>query len=328
VTAGTPGSWLSRVPIEPFNLLIVGAVLVASVLPATGATAQAFHVASVLAVVLLFFWQGAKLSPQQLRAGLVHGRLHAAVFAATYGIFPVLAIVLKPLGLLLLSASTYDGVIYLCTSPSTIQTSVVFVSLARGNVPAALCAASLSSLAGVVLTPLWLRILGVGGSEHAVPWSAAWDLLLQLVLPLLLGQLARRWIGAWVERHRALLRQYDQLTIVLVVYVAFSHAVAGGLWQALSPRSFLTLAALDAVILATVMVATTWMSRALGFSKEDEITVVFCGSKKGLASGAAIANVLFARDVVGVLLIPLMVFHQLQLMVAAALAHRYARRPS
>lgn len=317
----------ARLPIDPFNLLIVAAVVLATLLPAAGSAANALHTTSTLAVVLLFFWQGAKLSPQQMRAGLVHVRLHVAVFAATYGIFPLLGVLLRPLVLRVLPATTYDGVLFLCTSPSTIQTAVVFVAIARGNLPAALCAASLSSLAGVVLTPLLLRLLGVGVSQGSIAWSAAWDLLLQLVLPLVLGQIARRWIAAWVEGHRNALRFYDQGTIVLVVYVAFSRAVSEGLWHALSARDFAVLLAVDLVILVTVLAATTALSRVLGFSKEDEITVVFCGSKKGLASGASIANVLFPEATVGVLLIPLMVFHQVQLMAAAALAQRYAKRP-
>lgn len=315
-----------RFRIEPFNLFILAAVLLATLLPARGAVADTLGHISSGAVVVLFFWQGAKLSPEQLRQGLVHVRLHAAVFASTYGLFPLLGLALSPLGHRFLPSDTYDGVLFLCTSPSTIQTAVVFVALARGNVPAALCAASMSSLAGVVLTPLLLRVLGVGIGDHAIPWTAAWDLLLQLVLPLVLGQLSRRWIGAWVERHRSLLARYDQATIVLIVYVAFGHAVVGGLWQALSPTHLVVLVVLDAIILLLVLGVTTLASRVLGFSTEDEITIVFCGSKKGLASGASIANVLFPSEVVGVLLIPLMVFHQLQLMAAATLTPRYARR--
>lgn len=314
-------------PIEPFNLLILGAVLLATFLPAHGAFAAMLEHASTIAVVVLFFWQGAKLSPEQLRAGLVHVRLHATVFASTYVLFPLLGWLLRPLGARWLGA-TYDGVLFLCTSPSTIQTAVVFVSIARGNVPAALCAASLSSLGGVVLTPLLLRAFGVAASSAKVPWDAAWDLLLQLVLPIVLGQVARRWIARWVEAHRRWLGTYDQATIVLVVYVAFGHAVRDGLWRALSPLDFLLLLAMDAAILAAILALNTLIARALRFSKEDEITLVFCGSKKGLASGASIANVLFPPSVVGVLLIPLMVFHQLQLMVAAAMARRYARRES
>ncbi len=317
----------ARLPVEPFNLLIVGAVALATVLPAAGRGADALHLVSTLAVVLLFFWQGAKLSPEQMKQGLVHVRLHVAVFASTYGIFPLFGVLLRPLVLHALPASTYDGVLFLCTSPSTIQTAVVFVALARGNVPAALCAASLSSMAGVVCTPLLLGLLGVGASRGTIAWSVAWDLLLQLVLPLVLGQIARRWIGPWVERHRNALRRYDQGTIVLVVYVAFSRAVSEGLWHALSGRDFAVLLAVDLGLLVAVLTATTLLARVLRFSKEDEITLVFCGSKKGLASGASIANVLFSQAAVGVLLIPLMVFHQLQLMTVAALAQRYARRP-
>jgi len=149
----------------------------------------------------------------------------------------------------------------------------------------------------------------------------------QLLLPFVAGQVARRWIGGWVARHKPLTRFSDQGTIVLVVYTAFSAAVVEGLWRTTPPKLLLGVLAVDAVLLALTLVITAWSARRLGFSKEDEITIVFCGSKKTLASGVPMAKVLFATAVVGTMVLPLMVFHQLQLMVCAALARRYAARP-
>lgn len=318
---------LSKLPIAPFNLLIVLAVVLASVAPAEGEALELLGRVSVWAVMLLFFGQGAKLSPAQLRGGIMHGRLHLAVGVSTYLFFPLLGVLLRPLGERIVGEGSYQGVLVLCSAPSTIQTSIVFVSLARGNVPAALCAASLSSLAGVIFMPLWLELFGIQTSSAQVPWKMAWELVVQLVLPIAVGQLSRRWIGEWVERRRAWLGRYDQGTIVLVVYVAFSHATAEGLWRVLSAYDLLALLALSALMLTLVLLANVGLARALRFSKEDEITLVFCGSKKGLAAGASIANVVLPSASVGLLLIPLMVFHQLQLMVAAPLSRRYAQRP-
>lgn len=318
-------------PVDPFNLAILGAVLLASFAPSRGATATTLEHVSVAAVALLFFFQGAKLSRSAILDGLRHTRLHAVVFALTFLIFPMLAWLLQPLSVGLLGAELAQGVLFMSALPATIQSAVVFTSIAGGNVAAAVCSASLSSILGVLLTPLILRLLAVGDAGQGISWTSLRDLGLQLVLPLILGQLARGLrhrgtsLGEWTERRRNALRVYDQSTIVLLVYVAFSHAVVEGLWSLLSPARLGGLLLINALLLALVMLLAVYGSRWLGFSRADEITILFCGSKKSLANGVPLAGVLFSSAQAGILVLPIMLFHQIQLMVCAALAKRYAR---
>ncbi|HWH80599.1 MAG TPA: bile acid:sodium symporter family protein [Burkholderiaceae bacterium] len=311
---------------DNFTLTLIAVVIAASVLPCRGVWATAFNAITNVAIGLLFFMHGAKLSREAVVAGLTHWRLHLLVLACTFAMFPVLGIALRPLLQPLVTPELYVGVLFLCALPATVQSAIAFTAMARGNVPAAVCSASASSLIGIFLTP---ALVGVLLAQHgaAASLDAVRAIVLQLLLPFIAGQVARRWIGGWVERHRAVLGSIDRSSILLVVYTAFSEAVIQGLWQQLPPRAFAGLLVVCAVLLALALAITTFAARRLGFDKADEITIVFCGSKKSLASGIPMARVLFAGHAVGALVLPLMLFHQLQLMVCAVLAQRYAARP-
>jgi solute carrier family 10 (sodium/bile acid cotransporter), member 7 len=217
--------------------------------------------------------------------------------------------------------------LYLCALPATVQSAIAFTSLARGNIPAAICSAAASSLFGIFLTPLLVTLLlnvhGDGGNTL----DAIVKISVQLLLPFVAGQIARRWIGEWVGRNKAWLKFVDQGSILLVVYGAFSEAVNEGIWHQIPLWELGGLVVACCVLLALVLMASALLGKALGFSQEDRITILFCGSKKSLATGVPMAQVLFAGATMGVLILPLMLFHQIQLMVCAALAQRYAQRP-
>ncbi|HEX5656135.1 MAG TPA: bile acid:sodium symporter family protein, partial [Polyangiales bacterium] len=274
----------------------------------------------------LFFLYGVRISPQDALEGARNVKLHALVLAFTYLVFPLLGLLALPLQPGLLAPELYVGLIFLCALPSTVQSSIAFTSIARGNVAAALCAASASNLLGVVITPV---LVGVLLSKQGVTFSASsiQKLVLQLLLPFFVGQLLRRWILGFVTRHKQVLGYVDRGSILLVVYGAFSEGVVSGLWSRISLGALALVFVLAAVLLALVLTLTTFVSRRLGFRTEDEITIVMCGSKKSLASGVPIATVLFPPAAVGVTVLPLMLFHQLQLVVCAWLARRYADRP-
>jgi sodium/bile acid cotransporter 7 len=255
-----------------------------------------------------------------------HWRLHLTVMACTFLMFPVLGIVLRPLLLPLVTPELYLGILFLCVLPSTVQSSIVFTSVARGNVAAAIVSASASNLFGIFLTPLLAGVLVIAGGGSHSSMDSAVSIALQLLVPFVAGQIARKWIGRWVDRHKFGLKFIDQGSILLVVYTAFSAAVVQGLWQQLPLRALGGLFIASAVLLALAMTISTFAARRLGFNKEDEIAIVFCGSKKSLASGVPMAQVLFASHVVGAIVLPLMLFHQIQLMVCAVLAQRYAAR--
>ena len=312
---------------DDFTLALIAVVTLASLWPVQGAVAQGFEWLTTAAIALLFFLHGAKLSRQAVVAGLSHWRLHLLVLACTFAMFPVLGLLLKPLLSRALTPDLAVGMLFLCALPATVQSAIAFTSMARGNVPAAVCSASASSLIGVFITPLLVGLVVLPGNMSAGgSLQAVGRILVQLLLPFVAGQLLQPWVGALVRRHAAGLKWVDQGSILLVVYTAFSAAVAQGLWKQVPPTVLVALVLACCVLLALALGLTTWASRNFGFNKEDEITIVFCGSKKSLASGVPMAKVLFAAHTVGVMLLPLMIFHQIQLMVCAVLAQRYAKR--
>lgn len=315
-----------RTLIDPYLLLLIGTVALAAVLPASGKATGIVDLAVNLAVALLFLLYGARLKPEAIWSGLSHWRLQSLIFASTYVLFPLIGVAMTALLRGHLPGDIVTGLMFLCLLPSTVQSSIAFTSIARGNIPAAICSAATSSLMGIFITPL-LVLLMLGQSAHSLPFGdAVLKIMLQLLLPFVLGQLARRWIGAWVDRHKAVLKHVDQTSIYLVVYTAFSSAVVEGLWSQLPLQQILVLALACCVLLALVLGATWWLGRRLGFDLADRITILFCGSKKSLATGVPMAQVLFIGGSMGTLLLPLMLFHQIQLFVCAVLSKRLADR--
>jgi sodium/bile acid cotransporter 7 len=314
-------------------LLLLATVVLATLLPVHGQGVAVLDALTQAAVALLFFLQGSKLSRRAVWEGLLHWRLHALVFAATFVLFPLLGLALRPWLEPLVGPTLYLGVLFICALPSTVQSSIAFTSLARGNVAAAMCSASTSNIVGMALTPLLMAGMGhwvgmrAGSGAAQLSWHTFEGIVTTLLLPFVAGQVLQRWTGPWVAAHKAWVRVSDQSTILLVVYGAFSAATVQGLYQHLPPATLLALLGICALLLAIVMPLLTWLSRVLGFSREDEIAIVFCGSKKTLASGVPMAQILFAGQAVGLVVLPLMVFHQLQLMVCASIARRYAREP-
>ncbi len=311
--------------VDRFTLLLLAIVALASVLPARGIFATLVdHLADVF-VFALFFLHGAKLQRDAVIAGLLHWRLHLTVLLASFALFPLLGLGINPLADVLAPGAAFGaGLIYLCCLPSTVQSSIAFVSLARGNVAAAICAASASNLLGIFITPL---LVGLLMSAHgSVSLSAIGSLVTQLLLPFVLGQALQSRVGGWVSANKSWLSVVDRGAILLMVYSAFSAAVLGGIWSRVSGEQLAGLLVLCAILLAAVLIATVLISKALGFPIEDRITIIFCGSKKSLVTGVPMASVLFPAATAGTIVLPLMIFHQLQLIVCAFLARRFAAR--
>ena len=310
---------------DMFTLALVGTVVLATFLPAEGQAATAVNYLGIFAIGLLFFLHGARLSREAIIAGIVHWRLQLLILASTFVLFPVLGWLLSHLMPGALTPAEWLGVMFVCTLPSTVQSSIAFTSIARGNVAAAICAATASNMVGIVATPVLVTlVLHVQGAEFSL--AQAWKILLQLVAPFVAGNLLRPWLAAWAQRNRKLLAITDRGSILLIVYAAFSEAVVGGIWHKFPPTSLIVLLLVNALLLAIVLTTTAFGSRALGFVKEDEIAIVFCGSKKSLTTGIPMANVLFGGTIAGVIVLPLMLFHQMQLIACAVLARRYAMR--
>ena len=251
-------------------------------------------------------------------------RLHGAVLFTTFAIFPLLGLGIHHALAGQIGQGLLDGLLFVCLLPSTVQSSIAFTAIARGNVAAAVCSASFSSLLGVFLTPLLVAVM-LGGAAQ-ISAQAVERIAFQLLLPFIVGHLARPLLAKWIDRHRKAVSRIDRTSILLVVYSAFSASVVQGLWQSVEVADLLAVLALSGALLAIVLSLTWWGGKAMGLTRPDRVVLLFCGSKKSLATGVPIASTLFPAAVLGPVLLPVMLFHQLQLIVCAFIAQHLARR--
>lgn len=312
-----------------FTIGLLLCVLLASLFPAHGAFAHGFGIATDCAIALLFFLHGARLSRETVIAGLLHWRLHLLILTITFGVFPLLGLAIGLLPDSLLPHPLYLGILYLCVLPSTVQSSIAFTSIAGGNIPAAICSASASNILGMFITPLLVGLLfSLGQTAGGFSLDSLQTILLQLLVPFIAGQLLQPWVGGWIRARKKLLMPVDRGSILMVVYLAFSHAVIEGVWHQFSLENLAMIVLLDILLLLCVLGLTLIGSRVLGFNRADQITILFCGSKKSLVSGVPMANAIFSSAMIGAVVLPIMLFHQIQLMACAWIAARYAARPT
>jgi len=306
---------------DPFILLLLATVLAASLLPASGTTATLVSNISTAGVVFLFFLHGVRLPRENLMAALAHWRLHGVILTITYIAFPLAGLALATAFPTLLPAPLWVGLLFLCALPSTVQSSIAFTSMAKGNIAGTVASAAASNLLGIVLTPLLLGLLAhvQGGG---ISFAGIWKIVLQLFVPFVTGHLLRPWLGAWAKRQNTILANIDRGTIMLSIYSAFSLAVISGIWQAVPVSTLLVLTALCVALLAGALLLTRKLGQTLGFVPADITTIQFCGSLKSLVSGVPMARVLFTGPEIGMALLPVMIYHQLQLMSGAWLAKR------
>lgn len=316
---------LARLPVDTFLLALLAVVALAAVFPAGGSAADVLSVATKVAIALLFLLYGARLSPNEALHGLRHWRLHLLVLAATFVVFPLLGLAARALVPSVLTPDLYTGVLFLCLVPSTVQSSIAFTSIAHGNVPAAIVSASLSNILGVVLTPLLVVLLMHTAGAPRIDGSAVLDIVVQLLLPFIAGQLLRPWLAPWVHRHALVTKAFDRGSILLVVYTAFSMSIAEHIWSTVSPWRVVAVAGVCVVLLAIMLGVTVGMSGLARLNRADATVVLFCGSKKSLASGLPMALVFFGTGAVGLIMLPLIIFHQIQLFVCAVIASRMSR---
>jgi len=316
---------LSALPIDTFLLAMAATVALAALFPARGDFADAMSVAAKVAIALLFWLYGARLSPQQAWQGVKRWQLHLLVLATTFVVFPILGLAARGLVPWLLNLDLYNGLLFLCLVPSTVQSSIAFTSIALGNVSAALVSASLSNIVGIALTPLLVVLLMNTSGGARMDATAIRDVVLQLLLPFVLGQLMRPWIADWILRHAAVTKVVDRGSILLVVYTAFSMGMVEHIWRSVNAWQLITVAVVNSALLAVVLVFTWLTGRLVGLDRGDGIVLLFCGSKKSLASGLPMALVFFPPATVGVIMLPLMIFHQIQLVVCSVIASRLSR---
>ncbi|CAK7192510.1 hypothetical protein COMNV_00709 [Commensalibacter sp. Nvir] len=310
--------------VDPFLVSLISTVLLATFIPSYGLGLVVVNNLAIFAIALMFFLQGARLSRKAMLEGMLHWRLHLLIFLCTFALFPLLGLLLEKLFPHLLVPGLWAGVIFLCCLPSTIQSSIAFTSIAKGNVPAAICSATASNVLGIFITPI---IVGIIFNSHGGQGQIGGGLsiIYQLLLPFIAGQLLQPLIGGWALRNRRLLSFSDRGSILVVVYSAFSEAATMGLWHRLDFKQLVYVAGVDILLLFMVLILMAVISKLLRFSFADRISIVFCGSKKTLASGVTMANVLFPPGMVGIIVLPLMIFHQIQLFVIAIIARQCGR---
>lgn len=279
-------------------------------------------------VALIFLLHGMSLSFVAMRRGVLNWPVHLVVQASVFLIFPLLGLALFPLARGWLPDDLRLGIFYLCALPSTVSSSVALTAAARGNVPAAVFNATLSSILGIVLTPLWLKLVVQGTSVSFPIGRVVLDLALWLILPFVVGQLSRYWLADWAARHKARTDVVDRLTILLLVYTSFCDSMVYGVWTRYGLLAVLISLVISLGLFAALLSIVGSLCDALKFPPGDRIAAIFCGSKKSLATGVPMAQLMFgASPGLGLILLPIMIYHPLQLILCGALAARWKDRP-
>ncbi len=316
---------LSRLLPDRFILWLLGTVALAVLIPVTGGASRAVDALTLAAIFALFLLHGVRLPRQALVSGVTDWRLHLAILAMTFAIFPILGLALSRALPGLLEPELWTGLLFLCALPSTVQSSIAYTSIARGNVAGAVAAAAYSILVGVFLTPLLaLAMLQAQGVQISLGSFAR--IFALLFLPFVIGHALRPLVLASVEARPGLTRAVDKGTILLAVYGAFSAATVEGVWRRLPPAELAGLAALLLLLLGLALAFAMLIARLAGFSRPSRAAILFCGSVKSLVAGAPMARLLFPAAAAGVIILPIMIFHTLQLIVSAWIAGAMARQ--
>lgn len=318
---------LKLLALDRFTILLFIMVILASFVPVSGQAAEVFSSITTIAIAILFFLHGAKLSREAVVEGLMHWKLHTLVFAFTFALFPIIGLLAKPVLVPLLGQELYWGFLFMCFLPSTVQSSIAFTSVAQGNVAGAVCSASFSNIVGMFITPILVAFFILGQSQHGFdPTSSIMQITLLLLVPFILGQILRPWVFPQMKKMPEIVKFFDQGSILMVVYGAFSSAVVAGLWHQVSLTTLLLLIIACSVLLTVVMLLALFVPRWIGFDKADQKTIFFCGSKKTLASGVPMAQILFIGQPIGMIVLPIMIFHQIQLMVCSIVANMWSKQ--
>lgn len=323
------GKFAAKVGLDWFLAALIFMIVLAYLWPEGGIEREPVSLgdAAAYGVSLIFFFYGLRLSPEKLRVGLDTWKLHLVIQLSTFVLFPLLIL---PLHTFFAGKDTellWLGTFYLAALPSTVSSSVVMVSIANGNIPAAIFNASISSLLGVFITPLWMGLFLTASSGSFDMWSIMGKLVLQVLLPVALGILLHRYWGNAAERNKKKMRYFDQIIILTIVYTSFCESFARDMFNNYRLIDLLLLGAGMLLLLCVVYGIIQLVSRLLNFNRGDSITAVFCGSKKSLVHGTVMSKVLFPDPtMVGIILLPIMLYHALQLLVASIIAQSLARK--
>ncbi|MCG9792359.1 bile acid:sodium symporter family protein [Flavobacterium algicola] len=320
---------LSKVGFDGFLLMIGAMILLAYFFPQPGMIKEPVSLEDIasVGVSFIFLFYGLRLSVEKLKTGLANWKMHIVVQLTTFLLFPLIVLALRPLFVNAGFELLWLGVFFLAALPSTVSSSVVMVSIAKGNIPAAIFNASISSLIGVVVTPLWVGLFIASATGNFDIITIVIKLIFQVLLPVIIGISLNSRFGAMAEKYKKQLKYFDQAIILTIIYTSFCKSFSENLFDSFTALELAGLATGMMFLFFVVFFCVGLISRLLGFSDEDRITVLFCGSKKSLVHGTVMSKVLFQHSsITGILLLPLMLYHALQLIAASIIAQRMARR--
>jgi sodium/bile acid cotransporter 7 len=271
---------LKLLALDRFTILLIAMVVLATFLPVSGQVAHYFNILTTVAIAILFFLHGAKLSREAVVQGMLHWKMHALVFAFTFVIFPAIGLLAKPVLEPLLGQQLYWGFLFMCFLPSTVQSSIAFTSIAKGNVAGAVCSASFSNIIGMFITPILVSYFILGQSQHGFdPTQSIVQITLLLLVPFVLGQLLRPYVFPYMIKLPSLVKAFDQGSILMVVYGAFSSAVVAGLWHQISGLALLYLVLACSVLLTIVMLLALYLPKWLGLIRQIKLRFSFVALK-------------------------------------------------
>ena len=314
--------------IDKFVIAIIITVIAAYIYPdlGKGESAQVLNTLSSIGISLIFFFYGLKLSPQQIKIGLKNWKLHALIQATTFIVFPLIVLTVYPL-ITEDNKAIWLAYMFLAALPSTVSSSVVMVSIAKGNIPAAIFNASISGLIGVILTPLWIGLFMTStGTDYSLI-EVYQKLLLEILAPVILGLLLRQFLGAFALKHSKKITLFDKSVILLIIYKSFSKSFLDRIFENLSLLKLLAVLAVAILIFWIAYFFIGFVAKRFNFSIEDRITAQFCGTKKSLVHGTVFSKILFQNaSFLGIILLPIMMFHAFQIVAISVIAAKHGRR--
>lgn len=320
---------MKKFKIDKFIFAIIICIIIAYLFPKFGGENSPIPLDTIgsIGISIIFFFYGLKLSPEKLKSGLLNWKLHLLIQSSTFLIFPLIILVFKPFIQNESQELIWIAFLFLAALPSTVSSSVVMVSIAKGNVPAAIFNASISGLLGIVITPLWMGLVLQNVATDFDLSDIYLNLMLEILLPVILGLSLQKWLGSWANKHKKQLTLFDQSIILLIIYKSFAQSFESNLFSNLNFKTLLLITALAICLFYLVFFITASLSKILKFNKEDTITAQYCGTKKSLVHGTVFAKVLFpASFPIGVVFLPIMIFHAFQIFIVSIYANKQAKK--
>lgn len=318
-----------RLKIDGFVLSVIAVIGIAYVFPQWGTPESKIPIdtISAIGISLIFFFYGLKLSPAKLKAGIKNWKLHVLVQGSTFLIFPLLILVFRPFIQNEAQETIWLAFFFLAALPSTVSSSVVMVSIAKGNIPAAIFNASISGIIGVVLTPLWMGLF-VQSAQTDFDFTDIYiKLFVQIILPVVVGILLQRFLGEFAQKHNKRLTLFDKSVILLIIYKSFAESFEGDIFSTVSILDLLMLFVAVLILFGIVFFLTGFLAKKMRFNTADQITAQFCGTKKSLVHGTVFSKIIFGKLAsIGIILLPLMIFHAIQLLIISTVASRMSRK--